>query len=80
MSHFAGILETKHQEQCIDEKFREIGNFHLEDIVTPINVQKYQHYYQASGFDSEKSKVLLDGFRHSFDIMYREPLYHRNTA
>ena len=56
------------------------GNYVLDDIVTPIDVEKYQALLVASQFNPVLSKFLLDGFTRGFDIGYRGPLIRRNLS
>ena len=56
------------------------GNYVLDDIVTPIDIEKYEYYLHATGFDAEKSEFLLHGFRNGFDIGYRGPLQRRDLS
>ena len=45
-------------------------NFNLEDIVTPINVQKFEAMLIQSEFPKDKTAFLVDGFTDGFDIGY----------
>ena len=56
------------------------GNYVLDDIVTPIDVEKYQALLVASQFNPVLSKFLLDGFTRGFDIGYRGPWIRRNLS
>ena len=51
-----------------------------ENIVTPINVDKYEQCLRQSGFDVQKLEVLLSGFHHRFDISYRGPIIRQDQS
>ena len=36
----------------------------------PINVEKFHHLLQESGYDSEKTKFLIDGLTNGFSLEY----------
>ena len=46
----------------------------LNDIITPINVEVLEQYLQDTGYDEEKTRFLVQGFQHGFDIGYHGPL------
>ena len=48
-------------------------NHDLENIVTPIDVNKLEELLTLSNYPDEKKKYLVNGFRHGFDIGYRGP-------
>lgn len=51
----------------------EAHNFDLHSIVTPIDVGAYQALLAETGYDQDKTKFLVGGFQHGFDIGYRGP-------
>ena len=57
-----------------------MGNYKLDDIVTAINVHKYQRLLKILGFDPNKSKELIQGFTKGFDIGYRGPKNRQDRA
>ena len=49
----------------------EFQNFNLQDIVTPIDVAKLNQLLIQSGYDRDKTRMLVQGFSSGFDIGYR---------
>ena len=56
------------------------GNFNLDEIVTPINIEVYHDLLQRYGYNKEKTKQLIQGFRYGFDIGYRGLVARKNVA
>ena len=56
------------------------SNFELDDIVTPIDVEKLQNLLEQSHYDPEKTAKLVTGFKSGFDTGYRGPKNRRDTA
>ena len=54
-------------------------NYQWEAIVTPIIVDKLEHYLNLSGYDVSKTRELVKGFKGGFDIGYRGPRNRRDT-
>ena len=52
----------------------------MDEIVTPINVDRLKYYMKLTHFDEVKSRALLKGFTEGFDIGYREPSDRRDFA
>ena len=52
----------------------------MENIVTPIKVDRYAELLKVSGFDPDKAKYLVDGFTNGFDIGYRGPEIRQNYS
>ena len=48
-------------------------NFDLEHVFTPVNVKEYERLLVESNYDSDKTKYLVNGFRHGFSIGYNGP-------
>ena len=48
-------------------------NLDLDNIVTPINAEALNSALIQSGYDSKKTKFLVEGFRHGFSIEYDGP-------
>ena len=55
-------------------------NHNLEDVVTPVNIQRYAELLRESGYDDEKSQYLVQGFREGFSIEYEGPENVRRKA
>ena len=45
-------------------------NFDLSNVITPIDVDKFQQLLWESKYDIEESKFLISGLRNGFDIGY----------
>ena len=43
-------------------------NFDLENIVTPIDADKLESLLIATKYPTDKTKILVDGFRHGFNL------------
>ena len=56
------------------------SNWNLHDVVTPIKVDVYHKLLQESGFDKEKTRYLVQGFKQGFDIGYQGPQIRRDSA
>ena len=52
----------------------------IHDIVTPIDVNKYEEYLGISGFSPSASTRLVYGFRNGFDIGYRGSLNRKHLS
>ena len=52
----------------------------MTEIVTPINVTRFQRYLMDSGFCRDRSEHLIQGFKEGFDIGYRGPLIRQDTS
>ena len=46
-------------------------NFDLDNVVTPVDVSRFESLMIELNYDSEKTKFLVDGFTNGFDISYR---------
>ena len=49
-------------------------------MVTPIHVCELQRLLKTSGYDQQKTKILIDGFKCGFDLGYRGPEKRRDTS
>ena len=56
-----------HQELIIAE------NYDLQSIVTPVDYKKLRELLLETGYEKEKMKFLIDGFKNGFDIGYWGP-------
>ena len=57
-----------------DLTVKEACNDDLEHIITPINPDKLEELLQIAGYDTKKTKYLIDGFRKGFSLHYQGPL------
>ena len=55
-------------------------DFNWEEIKTPIKVPIYEKLLMKSGYDAEKIKFLVDGFKQGFRIEYQGPIERKDTA
>ena len=65
MSLLYYILFTAQQEEILLYQ-----NFDLENIVTPVNVQKFEELLVESQYDKTETEFLIDGFKNGFSIEY----------
>ena len=56
------------------------GNFNLEDIVTPINVDLLEKLLIESKYDEKETDFLVKGFREGFDIGYEGPTNRKDYS
>ena len=52
-------------------KVLEGSNRDLENITTPVKVDVLEHLLRKHGYDKEKSKFLVNGFRNGFSLRYQ---------
>ena len=45
----------------------------MDNLVTPVKADVLEHLLNKTGYDKEKTKFLVDGFKHGFDLGYRGP-------
>ena len=48
-------------------------NFDLENIMTPVDVDKLHYWLKKTNYDPQESDYLVDGFINGFDLGYRGP-------
>ena len=51
----------------------EYVNHDIQDIVTPVDADKLEQLLDQFGYDADKSKFLVDGFRQGFCLQYDGP-------
>ena len=51
-------------------------NYDLNNLVTPLDVDKFDQLLQESNYDERESSFLIDGFRNGFDICHGTALPH----
>ena len=55
-------------------------NFDCDSVITPVDVDIYKSLLRESGYDKEKSKYLINGFRHGFRLEYQGDRKVKMTA
>ena len=55
-------------------------NYDLNNIVTPLNVDKYHELLKEAGYNEQKTLFLVQGFKHGFDLGYRGSSEVQNAA
>ena len=55
-------------------------NFDINSVVTPVNAKKLNQLVYDTGYDSDETRFLIDGFTNGFDIGYRGPSKIRRRA
>ena len=63
-----GANNTKNME------VHDFENLNLTDIITPVDVGVLKRLLQESGYDTEKTKFLIDGFTNGFSLQYKGKL------
>ena len=56
------------------------SNYDLEDIVSPVKVDKLQELLIETGYDQQKMEFLVDGFSNGFSLGYEGPEEIQLTA
>ena len=46
----------------------------MEDIITPVNANKFRELLEMAGYDQHKTNYLHKGFSEGFDLNYKGPL------
>ena len=46
-------------------------NFNLSDVITPVNVPKFEQLLNSAGYNKSKTKFLVDSFKNGIDLGYR---------
>ena len=57
-----------------------LKNFNLDDILTPIKVDKLRELLINTKFDPQETEFLFKGFSEGFDFGYRGPKNHTNLS
>lgn len=65
MINHPSTMNPLHQKQ---NSHKVIGSKHIHALLTPINVDKLANY--LTGCDSDRAKVLLNGFRSGFHLEF----------
>ena len=46
-------------------------NYDLENVVTPVDVKKFQTLLTETNYNPKEIKFIVDGFTNGFDLGYR---------
>ena len=63
-----------------EEEILYYENFDLENIVSPVHVDVLESLLVESGYNNDKTKFLIDGFRNGFSIGYDGDQCVKQTA
>ena len=55
-------------------------NYKVDEVMTPLNVDRLAKYLKWSNYNHQKAKHLIQGFSDGFDIGYRGPVMRREKA
>ena len=55
-------------------------NYDLDNIITPVDPVILECLLQATHYDENETKFLVDGFTHGFDLCYEGPHDKRDLA
>ena len=55
-------------------------NFDLENVITPVNVDRLENLLRATNYDPVKTNKIIHGLRHGFDLGYEGPENVQITA
>ena len=64
----------------LGEEILNYMNYDLENVVTPVNIQKLDELLQMTGYDKTKSQFLIEGFTNGFSIGYEGPMNIKRNA
>ena len=56
------------------EEILNYSNLDLENIVTPVDVNRYEELLVQANYDLDKRNYLVNGFRHGFSLCYEGKL------
>ena len=54
-------------------EIKQFENFNLKDIITPVNVRAYERLLRNTGYNADKTRFLVEGFRDGFSLEYKGP-------
>ena len=55
-------------------------NFDVDHIITPVNAERLEEMLVATGYDEQKTRYLVEGFRNGFDFGYTGPTDRADTS
>ena len=65
------LLFVNSQQFLIAEQVLYYENFDLQNVVTPVDVDRYEQLLLILGYDKNKSKELVTSFREGFSLGYQ---------
>ena len=57
-----------------------VTNFDLDNIVTPVKVDRLEQLLKETHYDSHEIEFLVTGLRQGFDIGYEGPTNRKDTS
>ena len=64
----------------LEEEILNFANFDIENVVTPVNVDRFEQLLVQTKYDEAKTKFLVDGFRNGFSLGYEGSMKIRHTS
>ena len=55
-------------------------NHNLQDIMTPVKADVLERLLNETGYNLEKTKYLIQGFKQGFSLMYSGPENRQDTS
>ena len=55
-------------------------NYDLQTLVTPVKVEVLNDLLKQAQYPDDKRQFIVQGFSNGFDLGYKDPLKHANTA
>ena len=77
---YQNILSMLFKKFSAEEEVLQYQNFDLDNVVTPVNVQKLEQLLVDSKYDPKEIEFLISGFTNGFPIGYEGPQNVRITA
>ena len=71
------FTEPNERKGVVIERF---CNKDLRNVVTPVNVDKFEQLLWESQYPREEVLFLTNGFRYGFDIGYKGPQYRKDFS
>ena len=64
---------------CLEEELLEFKELNWQNIVTPINVNKFHQLLTDSQYNAGKIDHLINGFKNSFSLGYQGPTERQDS-
>ena len=75
------FLTLADNKAATDQEPVEYGtNFDLDRVCTPVDADEFHHLLHSSGYDSNETNFIIEGFRNGFPLEYQGPWQCRDTA